>query len=400
MSTVDQNGQPVNIATNIPADAWRAIYIIIVVSANFLNVRRFGQFEFWLSTVKILVLVALILFGMGVDAGGSRLRNGETVSPSFGYWKSPHGPMGHAKLVGNDHGVNMFLGFWASMVRVWFSYMGTEQLGAVVGEAKNPRVSVPKAVKRSYRLVIILYVLGIYIVGLTCPSDRKSTFDTSSNANTLSLQGHVSPFKIVANELADKGLGRAINAAIIVFAISGAISNLYTASRVLHGLALDKQAPALLAQVRLGGIPLLAIVVGGSVCTFSFLGHSEENSNAIFDHFVDFTTTAGAISWICILWSHIRFRKGLKAQDYPADTLKYYTSPVYPYGTWFALASAVVFTIFKGVESVALRGPSGFVAAYMLIFWFAFLAAIWWYWKKDPVLSLKRIDLEVEEQEI
>jgi amino acid permease len=79
------------------------------------NVRRFGQLEFYLSTAKILVLIALIVFGTGVDAGGTRLRPDarETIKPYFGYWQEPHGPMGHMTFVGNDTSTNNFLGLWA-----------------------------------------------------------------------------------------------------------------------------------------------------------------------------------------------------------------------------------------------------------------------------------------------
>jgi yeast amino acid transporter len=65
-----------------------------------------------------------------------------------------------------------------------------------------------------------------------------------------------------------------------MFALSGATSNLYTASRVLYGMALDRQAPALLRKVTAGGKPLLAIGVCMAWCFFSYLGQDEEKTTA------------------------------------------------------------------------------------------------------------------------
>ncbi|PVF99049.1 putative DIP5-glutamate and aspartate permease [Serendipita vermifera] len=398
--TISLDYRPVGSSNPVPVAVWRLIFIILAVSINFLGIRGFGRFEFWLSSFKILVLIALIFFGIVVDLGGARLKPGHPSGNfdrlGFRYWSGDFGPMGHAPIIKQPGSLNTFLGFWATMVRAWFSYMGIELLGVVVGEAANPRKSVPRAIKQTYRLVISLYMLNIFIIGLICPSNDRVFYDHNP---FLSHEGQVSPFIIAANQLAARGLVPVMNAAIIIFALSGATSNVYTASRILYGLALDKQAPSILRKVTAGGKPLLAIGIAMACCFFSYLGQDEGKTTSAFDYFVDLTTTAGAISWVCILWSHIRFRGALKAQRYQMDTLRY-LSPMYPYGTWFSLIATIIFTIFKGHESYQKRGAGGFIAAYILIPWFLFLTGMWKYLRNETSKPLNRIDLIEGKREV
>jgi len=52
----------------------------------------------------------------------------------------------------------------------------------------------------------------------------------------------------------------------------------YTGSRILYGLALDGQAPAVLKKVTAAGRPLLALVASTAWCFLSFVGTNEASS--------------------------------------------------------------------------------------------------------------------------
>ncbi|KAG8825811.1 hypothetical protein FRC17_008520, partial [Serendipita sp. 399] len=384
-----------------------------ILIKGFRSIRTFGRVEFWVSTYecfilplpaipkisfsrpslssfKILVLIALIVFGLVVNLGGARLVTGGFDPIRGRYWRPPIGPMGHSPLNGNDTGsTNKFLGFWATMVRVLFAYEGIELIGVVVGEAANPRVSVPKAIKQTYTLVIGLYVITVVIIGLICPSN-----DRTFTSRILSHEGQVSPFIIAANHLAARAFVPLINSAIIIFALSGTISNLYTGSRTLYGMALDDQAPSILRRVTAGGRPILALSVCVIWCFLSYLGQNEEKANHAFDYFVDLTTTAGSASWICILWAHTRFRKALQVQNIALDELTY-LAPLHPYGTWFSLIATTIFTIFKGFESYVKRGAGGLVSAYILILFSVALIFGWKFFHPEAsFVNLSRVNLQ------
>jgi yeast amino acid transporter len=70
-----------------------------------------------------------------------------------------------------------------------------------------------------------------------------------------------------------------------MFALSGATSNIYTGSRLLYGMTLDKQAPQILRRVTAGGRPLMAL---GACAVWSFLSYAGEDENS---------TNEGKIYW-------------------------------------------------------------------------------------------------------
>ncbi|CCA69668.1 probable DIP5-glutamate and aspartate permease [Serendipita indica DSM 11827] len=376
----------------VPSAAWRVIFI---VGVNLLAIRGFGRLEFWLSSFKVVALIVLILFGLVVDLGGVRLKSGNFERIGFRYWQPPAGPMGHGVRgnVPDPNPTQTFLGFWATLVRVLFAYEGMELIGVVVGEAANPRVSVPKAIKQTYRLVITLYITTVFIIGLICASN-DDTFTGRRQS-----RGQISPFIIAANNLSARALVPVINSTIIMFALSAATSNIYTGSRLLYGLALDGQAPKILTKLAVGGRPLLALAACSAWCFLSYLGQNDGKANHAFDFFVDVSTTAGSLSWICIFWAHIRFRQALQAQNQPLSTLKY-LAPLHPYGTWFSLIVTVIFAIFKGYESFVKRHVGGLIAAYVLFPWFFALVGFWKYFKHGTFVPLDKINLQEGKREI
>lgn len=66
-----------------------AIYVAVILAAiiaiNYFGVGLFGEFEFWLSSAKVLVMLGLIIFTIVLAAGG-----GSKPHPTgFHYWNDP-----------------------------------------------------------------------------------------------------------------------------------------------------------------------------------------------------------------------------------------------------------------------------------------------------------------------
>lgn len=57
---------------------------------NLAGVRFFGEVEFWFSSVKVISLIGLILFGILVDAGV----NPRHQTIGFTNFRPPYGPFG------------------------------------------------------------------------------------------------------------------------------------------------------------------------------------------------------------------------------------------------------------------------------------------------------------------
>lgn len=61
------------------------IFFVVIVCINYFGVKFFGEFEFWLSSLKVVVIVALILLSLILALGGGPTHD----RTGFRYWKDP-----------------------------------------------------------------------------------------------------------------------------------------------------------------------------------------------------------------------------------------------------------------------------------------------------------------------
>lgn len=86
--------------------------IPLVTGVNLAGVRFLGEVEFWFSSVKVISLTGLILFGVLVDAGV----NPRHQTIGFTNYRPPYGPFGSylEDRVGMGD-TSRFLGVWSVM---------------------------------------------------------------------------------------------------------------------------------------------------------------------------------------------------------------------------------------------------------------------------------------------
>jgi amino acid transporter len=65
--------------------AFIAVFLVAIVIINYLGVRFFGEFEFWLSSIKVVVIIGLILLSLVLVCGGGP----DHHATGFEYWKNP-----------------------------------------------------------------------------------------------------------------------------------------------------------------------------------------------------------------------------------------------------------------------------------------------------------------------
>ncbi|KAJ7286269.1 dicarbixylic amino acid permease [Mycena rebaudengoi] len=351
-------------ARGVHVAVWMAIFILFIMVVNFLGVRVFGELEFWFSSIKVLCLIGLLLMGIIIDLGG----NPKHDRIGFRYWKAPYGPMGHFLLavVKQEH-LSIFLGFWSTMTNALFAYIGTELIGVTVGEAQNPRRNIPIAIRRTFFRILVFYVGGVFVIGLIVPSTDQTLFIATSSKTGAAA----SPFVVATTLVGIKTLNHVINAAILIFVMSAANSDLYIGSRTLYGLAVEGKAPRVFARVNRMGVPYSALILCSAFCALVFLNVSSSSAK-VFTWFVNLVSTFGAITWMCICISHIAFMRALKAQGISRDSLPY-KAPFQPVGSWFALVSTSIILIFKGFDTLMPFKADTFVTSYIGIPVFAIM---------------------------
>ncbi|KAK7693614.1 hypothetical protein QCA50_003183 [Cerrena zonata] len=374
---------------------WMVIFIAFIFLVNLLGVRVFGELEFWFSSIKVVTLVGLLIMGIVIDLGG----NPKHDRIGFRYWQPPNGPMGHyLKAKVQDESTSIFLGFWSTLINALFAYIGTELIGVTVGEAQAPRKNIPIAIRRTFFRIVVFYIGGVFVIGLVVPSTDSSLF-TASKAKTGAA---ASPFVVATTLVGIKVLNHVINAAILLFVMSAANSDLYIGSRTLYGLAVEGKAPKIFARVNRLGVPYPALILCTAFCGLVFLNVSSSSAK-VFTWFVNLVSTFGAITWMCICYTHIRFMKALKAQGIARETLPY-MAPFQPYGSWFALIATGIITIFKGYDTFIPFTKDTFVTSYIalptfVIFWGGYKILY-----RTSLIPSDRVDLitglrEIDEEE-
>lgn len=371
-------GREVNIAV------WMTVFIVFIFIVNLLGVRVFGELEFWFSSIKVLALIGLILMGIIIDLGG----NPQKDRIGFRYWQPPNGPMGTFKQdIVQNTSLATFLGFWSVMINALFAYIGTELIGVTVGEAENPRRNIPRAIRKTFWRITIFYVGGVFVIGLITP--RTSSFLT--DATKARTGAAASPFVAAVELVGIKSLTHLINALILVFVLSAANSDLYIGSRTLYGLAVEGKAPKIFAKVDKRGVPLPALILCTAFCGLVYLNVSS-GAAKVFTYFVNLVSAFGAITWIAICYSHIRFMKALKAQGMSRDDLPY-KAPLNPWGSWFAMIITSIILFFKGYDTFMPFKVDTFITAYIAIPVFAILWLGYKLFHKTKVIPSEQVDL-------
>ncbi|KAM0221171.1 hypothetical protein ACHAQD_005524 [Fusarium lateritium] len=331
---------------------WIAVFWVLFTAANFMPVRWFGEFEMWFSSIKVVTIVGFIIFSICVNAGV-----GDQGYLGFKYWTNPGAFNEH--LVEGD--VGRFVGFWSVLVTAGFSYQGSELVAIGAGETKDPRKTIPSAMRWTFWGVFSIFIATVFFLGLNIPSTNKDLLSESQDASA-------SPLVIVAQLAGVPILPSILNAVLLTAVLTAANSDVYSSSRILISLADSGHAPAFLKKTNRFGTPYNAVGVCAAVGFLSFLNLSNDGT-VVFDWFLSITSVAGFIAWAIISLCHIRFMKALSLQGLSRSDLPY-VAPFQPYLSWYGLFFSVLIIITNGFEVFIKWDTSKFFTNYISLILF------------------------------
>ncbi|KAK5072556.1 amino acid transporter [Lithohypha guttulata] len=311
---------------------WITIFLVVIIAINYFGIRFFGEFEFWLSSIKVVTIVGLIILALVIALGGA-----DGDRRGFRYWKNP-GAFNEYIMEG---AAGRFLGFWSTMVTAVFAYLGTELVGVTVGEAQNPRKVVPRAIKLTFYRILFFYCLSVLFIGMCVPyNSPELTFATKQTTGASA-----SPFVVAILEAGIQGLPSVINGAILLFVFSASNSDLYIASRTLYGLAVNGNAPRIFKRTDSRGVPIYALGMSAMFALLAYMNVADD-SKTVFGYFVNLVTIFGLETWISILVTHIWWIKARRAQNLPDSALPF-VAPLGINGSWGALIFCVLIAVTK-----------------------------------------------------
>ncbi|KAF5104216.1 hypothetical protein DV451_000824 [Geotrichum candidum] len=336
---------------------WITVIFLIILLVNLFGVKFFGEFEFWLSSIKVITVIGLILLTLIIALGGGP----DHDRRGFRYWKNPGAFKEYAKNEHIIHGAEgRFVSWAAVLVTAVFAYLGTELVGVTVGEAQNPRRNIPRAIKLTFYRIMIFYVVSVFFLGMCVAyDDKKLVF--ASNAST---SASASPFVVAIENAGIKVLPQIINAAILLFIFSASNSDLYIATRTLYGLSVNGKAPKFFSRTNRMGVPYVALGFSSLFCALAYLNCSSSSAK-VFGYFVNVVSILGLLTWICILVTHIYFMRALKAQGIDRDTLVY-KAPFQPYGSYISLGFCILIALIKNFTAFVFEfDKTSFITGYI-----------------------------------
>ncbi|KAL3479569.1 amino acid permease/ SLC12A domain-containing protein [Aspergillus californicus] len=359
---------------------WVTVFAVIVILINALQANTFGEWEFILSCVKLVIITMLILCCFIISAGGSP--NGETIG--FKYWHDP-GAFGQYLLEGPK---GYLLGWWACMIQDCFAYVGTEVVGMTFGEARNPRKTILVAIRQTFWRIIGFYVIGVWSLTMAVPY----TNDQLVGYTEKSTSAAASPFVIAISLAGIKVLPDIVNAGLLVFVLSASGSDIYCASRSIYGLARDGQAPKIFARTLKNGVPIWSVAVASVFCLLGYM-NAAKSTSTVFKYFVSLSTIFAILNWFSILASYLNFRRGLRAQGINLEGTSY-TGILQPYGAYYSLAITVLVTIFYGYDGVIPKFKADtFILKSIGIIVYVGNFCFWRFYKRTRFVSPAHMDL-------
>ncbi|ETT02919.1 putative transport protein YifK [Providencia alcalifaciens PAL-3] len=299
---------------DVPQWIFAMVAVALVALANLAAVRLYGELEFWFAMIKVTTIVVMILIGLGLIFFG--------LGNNFE-------PIGLANLT--EHG-GFFAGGWKgflfALCIVVASYQGVELVGITAGEAKNPQVTLKKAINNILWRILIFYVGAIFIVVTLFPWTE------------VGQQG--SPFVMTFAKVGIVSAAAVINFVVLTAALSGCNSGMYSGGRMLYALAQNKQLPSGLLKLTKNGVParcvgftILCLVAGSS------LNYIIPNPEQVFVYVYSASVLPGMVPWLVILTSQLHFRKQ-NQQQMAGHTFKSILFPWVNYATLLFLACVLV----------------------------------------------------------
>ena len=308
--------------TKVNSDVFVVIFYVLLLMVNFIGGSGYAEFEFIVNTMKVLMIIGFIIFGIISDCGGSSGNNHTYIGGEN--WRAPVGAFfGKSKA---DH----FKGVCSSFVYAAFAYGGFESSILTASEQVNPRKSIIKAGKMLIYRIIVIYCLTVVIIGLLVPHTSSRLLGTGSSATAAS------PLVIAASNI--RGLPHIINAVIMMAVLSVANNSLYCSSRVILSIC-EQFFPnvPLLTYVDRRGRPLFGLILAAIVGCIAFVACSPKE-DIVFTWLLSISGLSALFTYFSMNMSHIRFRKAMKVQGKSLNEMGYISKT----GLWGSYYSCIV----------------------------------------------------------
>lgn len=280
--------------------------LLIMTLVNLVNVKAFGEFEFWFALIKVVAIIGMIVAGLLIIF--------------FGFGNGGQ-PIGLENLwIHGGFMPNGFEGLLFSLVMVMFSFGGVELIGITAGEAQNPKRTIPKAINKVIWRILIFYVGALTIMMILYPWNEVGTDG--------------SPFVLIFDKIGIPAAAAIMNFVVLTAALSAFNSGLFSTGRMLYNLSLQNHAPKAFSKLSRQGTPYVGILFSSFLLLIAvFLNYIVPEK--VFLYISAVAIVAVVTSWTIILLTQLKFRKSKTKEEVEQLEFKL---PFWPYSSYIALA--------------------------------------------------------------
>ncbi|AKA39268.1 aromatic amino acid transporter AroP [Yersinia ruckeri] len=310
----------------IPTWVSAAVFFLAINAINLANVKVYGEMEFWFALIKVLAIIAMILFG------GWLLLSGQG------------GPEATVTNLWAQGGFfpNGIMGLVMAMAVIMFSFGGLELVGITAAEAENPAESIPKATNQVIYRILLFYIGSLTILLSLYPWGKV-------------VEGG-SPFVLIFHALNSNVVATVLNIVVLTAALSVYNSCVYCNSRMLFGLAKQGNGPKMLLKVDGRGVPVIAIAVSAFATAFCVLINYLIPGRA-FELLMALVVSALVINWAMISLAHLKFRATKNREGIEPKFKAFW----YPFSNYLCLAFMagilVIMCLTPGIQISVLLIP-------------------------------------------
>ncbi|KAF4991651.1 hypothetical protein FDECE_13999 [Fusarium decemcellulare] len=367
--------------------AWIAMAMTICVLLNAVAVKYYGEAEFIMASLKVILLFGLLFITLVTMLGG----NPRNDMYGFRHWEDSSVMLPY--LARGTLG--RFCGWWKVVLYSAFTIGGPDFIALAAAEMQNPRRTIPRVAKLIFYRLVGFYVFGVLAVGTICSSQDPRLLGALENESSGAA---ASPWVIGIENLGIYGLPDLINFLILVSGLSCGNAFLYSSTRTLYGLARDGQAPAIFMKCTKSGVPIYCVGIVSLITCVTFLV-SSNSAITVFFWFVDLTTTGMITTYTMMIIVFLAWYRARKAQGLGDDALSY-AAPLAPYSAYLALSLGIVAMVFVGFDIFKPFNVQGFITSYFCLPYTTILYLFWKFYKKTKFVDPATADLISGKREV
>ena len=325
----------------MPAWIWIALFSALILYVNTTNIGSLGTFEYCLSMIKVVTILAFLVLGSALLFGVGFPKVGLANFAAHGGF-FPNGGKGVA--------LGVIIGL--------FSFFGIEVVGSTAGEAADPKVAVPKALRRTLSALVLFYIAGLALVVGIVPWTRIGTGE--------------SPFVRVFQTVGIPAASHIMNFVVLTAALSSAVANLYFGARLAFSLARGGYLPAALGRLSQRNMPVVSVLVTG-LGMVAALVLSKFLQDSLFVFMIGLSSFGALFAWLMTLLTHLAFRRYHHRNAKPYLRLG-------PAGPWASAAGlAAVFAVMLSTWWV----PGFRITLLAGLPWLASLTVCYFVWRRS-----------------